>query len=350
VPALAPLGRAADAPDGPSAGSAARVAVIGAGISGIAAAQALQRRGVEVVVIDRGHRIGGRMAARTLRGTGMAYDGRLVDVGAAYLTASEPGFQAVVDSWVARGLAREWTDTLATADADGRTGVVGGPMRYAAPEGLRSLVEDLAADLPLVVNPQAVEDVVRDGAGVRVDGTAFDAVVLAMPGAQALDLLGDDDALAEVLVRQVYDPTLTLVAAYDERCWEPFEAMFVNDSALLTLVADDGRRRGDDAPVLVAHSAAVLAARHLDDPLGAAPELLAALRRSVGTTADPAWFDVRRWSLARPRRTEGAAFAFDGTVGLCGDAWGATSRIETAWTSGDALGAAVAMHLRARPV
>jgi predicted NAD/FAD-dependent oxidoreductase len=135
------------------------------------------------------------------------------------------------------------------------------------------------------------------------------------------------------------------VAAYEERCWPVFDAMFVNDSVVLDLVADDGRRRGDDAPVLVAHSGSVLAAGHLDDPASAAPALLEALEHAVGATAKPAWFDLRRWSLARPRTPLASAYSFDGVVGLCGDAWGGASRVETAWTSGHELGHVVAARL-----
>lgn len=333
----------------PAAGDTAagrRVAVIGGGISGVAAARALHDRGIEVVVLDRGHRIGGRMAVRTLRDTGLPYDGRVVDVGAAYLTATGAVFRTVVDSWLDHALLRPWTDTFVTSGPDGRVSAATGPLRYAAPLGLRSLVEDLAADLPVLVHPDAVEAVDRADDGVVVDGVPFDAAVLAMPGPQALDLVAEDDPVVAVLASQAYDPTLTLVAAYAEPCWEPFDAMFVNDSALLTVVVDDGRRRGDLAPVLVAHSTSLLAARNLDDPRSAAPQLLAALRPVVGTTADPAWFDVRRWSLAKPRRPLGVDHWFDGVIGLCGDVWGETSKIETAWTSGDALGRAMADHLQ----
>jgi predicted NAD/FAD-dependent oxidoreductase len=325
--------------------STRRVAVVGAGISGVAAAVALNAHGIDVTVLDRGRRLGGRMATRTLRGTGLPYDGRVVDVGAAYLTVSEPSFRAVVDSWAARGLLREWTDTFHVSGPDGPQGVVSGPMRYAAAAGLRSLVEDLAADLPVVVNPREVERVERVTDGAEVDGERYDAVVLAMPGPQATDLLASDDPAAVVLGAQRWDPVLTVVAAYDERCWHEFDAMFVNDSAVLAFVADDGRRRGDDAPLLVGHSGAVLAAGHLDDPASAAGPLLEALGHAVGATAKPSWFDVRRWSLAKPRRQEPAAFAFDGVVGLCGDVWGDGPRVEAAWRSGNELGGVVAARL-----
>jgi predicted NAD/FAD-dependent oxidoreductase len=325
--------------------STRRVAVVGAGISGVAAALALRSHGIDVTVLDRGHRLGGRMATRTLRGTGLPYDGRVVDVGAAYLTVSEPAFRAVVDSWAARGLVREWTDTFHVSSPEGPQGVVTGPMRYAAPTGLRSLVEDLAADLPVVVNPREVESVDRVPDGAEVDGESYDAVVLAMPGPQALDLLAGDDPAAAVLGAQRWDPVLTVVAAYDERCWHEFDAMFVNDSAVLGFVADDGRRRGDDAPVLVAHSGGVLAAGHLDDPASASGALLEALEHAVGATAKPTWFDVRRWSLAKPRRQEPAPFFYDGVVGLCGDVWGDGPRVEAAWRSGHELGGVVAARL-----
>jgi predicted NAD/FAD-dependent oxidoreductase len=240
---------------------------------------------------------------------------------------------------------REWTDTFHVSSPDGPQGVVTGPMRYAAPSGLRSLVEDLAADLPVVINPREVENVDRDAEGVLVDDQRFDAVVLAMPGPQAVDLLAPDDPALAALTRQRWDPVLTVVAAYDERCWHQFDAMFVNDSAVLAFVADDGRRRGDDAPVLVAHSGSVLAAGHLDDPASASGALLEALEHAVGATAKPTWFDVRRWSLAKPRWQQATSYSFDGVVGLCGDVWGGVSRVETAWMSGHDLGNVVAARL-----
>ena len=49
--------------------------MIGGGISGIACATALADAGLSVDVLDRGHRLGGRLATQTLRDTGTACDG-----------------------------------------------------------------------------------------------------------------------------------------------------------------------------------------------------------------------------------------------------------------------------------
>jgi predicted NAD/FAD-dependent oxidoreductase len=330
-----------------------RAAVVGGGMSGVACASHLHAAGADVVLLDRGHRLGGRMATRTMRGTGLPYDGRVVDVGASYLTFITDGFGDRVGDWVARGLAVEWTDRFHIAGADGLVESSPGIVRYSAPLGMRSLVEDLAADLPVVIGPHEVDgivrvgggvrdgDKVRDGGGVLVDGERFDVVVLAMPGPQALDLLAAGDPAAAAVGAQVWIPALTLVAAYTERCWDQFDAVFVNDSDELVFIADDGRRRGDLAPVLVAHAAQPLAERYLDQPLEALPELIAALARVTGAGSDPAWSDVRRWSLARVAEPAARTHWYDGSVGLCGDAWSDVSRVEAAYVSGVALADAI---------
>jgi renalase len=122
--------------------------VVGAGISGIACATAMAEAGVIPLVVDRGRTVGGRMASRSLRETGTAFDGRVVDIGASYFTVSTPEFRAVVDDWVARGLARPWTDSFHVASSDGVEAVRTGPIRYAAQGGLRSLIVDTASKLP----------------------------------------------------------------------------------------------------------------------------------------------------------------------------------------------------------
>ena len=315
-----------------------RVAVIGGGISGIACAASLADSGVEVDLFDRGHRLGGRLAALTLRETGTPSDGHVVDVGAAYLTASDAQFTAVVDDWIRRGMARPWTDTFHVSDGRGLLGTKLGPVRYAAPQGLRSLVEDLALALPrdlvTIAHPHDVTTVVARDDGALVDGVPYRAVALCNPGPQAARLTGQDPD-------ERWEPVLSLVAVYGERTWPGFDGVFVNDDPVVTFVADDGARRGDGAPVLVAHSSPVLAAAHLADPMAAAPAMLASLGRLTGA-AEPDWFTVKRWSLARPLAARPEACSFDGVLGRAGDAWAGGPRTEAAWVSGTALGRAIA--------
>lgn len=311
------------------------VVVIGAGISGVACGRVLLDAGLPVRVVDRGRRIGGRMASRRI-------DDRAVDLGASYFTAADPRFVTVAEAWRAAGLAEPWTDTFHVVAAGEEPRPKPGPVRWRAPGALRSLVEDLAG--PLDVRRAAVEQVTRGDDGVlRVDGERAAAVVLAMPDAQARSLLGDGlTALAGDLDRE-WEPVLALVARFAERDWA-FDGAFVDDDRDLAWVADDGRRRGDGAPVLVAHSTPWRAAQHLDDPDSAAGPLVAALRRVLDVTI-PVDVAVQRWSLAKPVGERTAPYLLDERlVGVCGDGWG-PPKVEGAYLSGLALGEALAGRL-----
>lgn len=327
-----------------------RVAVIGAGISGIACAQELINAGHEVVVFDRGIRLGGRLAAQTLR-TADEFNGRIVDVGASYPTARDPEFIKVMNSWIERGLAREWTDTFHVGIPTGLGAAKQGPMRYCAPKGLRSLVEDLADQLPAESvtfnNPHDVESVLRTDNGAAVDGATFDAVVLAMPDPQAKRLLDPSFKESHIALRGIaWEAVLSFVGLYDKRTWPDIDGVFVNESTAITWIADDGKRRGDNAPVLVAHSNGLLAQNHLENPETARPAIESALKGVLGIKAVPRFAQIKRWTYARPLAARPESFHFDGVVGLCGDAWHGGPRIETAWLSGRALGNAMGKALR----
>lgn len=313
-----------------------RVVVVGAGLSGLTCARELVAGGHEVVVRDTGRRPGGRMALRRL-------EGRVVDIGASYFTVRDDAFAAVVGDWRARGLARPWTDTFTAWTPTSREPKPG-PVRWAAPGGLRSLVEDLAADLD-VRSADPVQRVGTDG-GPAVDGERCDAVVLAMPDPQARRLLEPGRA-AHAALDDPYEPAVAVTLGWDERTWPDEDGIFVGDHPDVAWIADDGLRRGDRAPVLVAHTTAERAARHLEDPPGALEPVLAAVRQVVKVpAAEPALTHVQRWTFARPARGHDASYHLDDDgIGACGDAWGASSSVETAFLSGHALGGALVERL-----
>ena len=309
------------------------VVVVGAGISGIAAARALTEGGREVVVLDRGRRIGGRMASRRT-------DGRMVDTGASYFTVSDDTFRGVVEAWRDQGLAREWTDTFSVS-SDGELSPKSGPVRWAAPGGLRSLVEDLATGLD--VRESTVGHV---GPGPVVDGLAASAVVLAMPDPQAVRLLDPAYASVVAALDDPFEPVLALTATFPERSWADVDGAFVADDPIISWVADDGRRRGDGAPVLVAHSTPDFAAEHLVAPDEAAGPMTAALRDALRIGAEPTSTHVHRWTFGKPSgKREQTFFLDDLLVGVCGDAWSEKPRVESAYLSGRALGEALLERL-----
>lgn len=224
-------------------------------------------------------------------------DGRYVDLGASYLTTRDDGFHAQVEDWVAHLL-------------------------HGIPVQQESVVSHV-------------------GPGATVDGRAYDVVVLALPDPQAAPLLDPSLEAERVAVQdRVWEPVIALVAGFGTRTWD-VDGCFVEGSDVLGWIADDGRRRGDDAPVLVAHSTSALAAQHLADPEAAVPRMVEALR-GVLQVDEPVWTRVQRWTYARPAEDRDAPFFLgDSRIGLCGDGWG-SPRVETAWVSGTRLGEALA--------
>lgn len=309
------------------------VIVVGAGISGVAAARTLVAAGLPVVVLDRGRAIGGRMASRRT-------DGRVVDTGASYFTVSDPAFEQVVRDWQSRGLARPWTDTFVVA-GDGELTPKPGPMRWAANGGLRSLVEDLAAGLDL--RQTSVETVKP---GLLVDGEQAAAVVLAMPDPQARRLLDPTFADELAALDDPFEPVLALTARWAEATWPGIDGAFVSEDPIVSWIADDGRRRDDFAPVLVAHSTPEFAAQYLAAPQEAAPLMELAVRDALGIDTAAESATVHRWSFARPTgRREQTHLLSENRIGFCGDAWSDKPRVEAAYLSGVALGRAIAEQL-----
>jgi predicted NAD/FAD-dependent oxidoreductase len=311
--------------------------VVGGGISGIACARAVAEAGAPVRVLERSRHVGGRMTARPVP-EGADH---VVDLGAAYFTVSDDEFAAVAQRWQERGLAVPWTDTLASRDEDGTWSSKPGPTRWCAPSGLSSLVADLAVGLPVSTRHTvtAVEP------GPAVDGAAARAVVLAMPDPQAARLLHPALHARPLVADRAWEPVISVVLGYGHRGWEQFPAAFVNGHPDVSLIADDGDRRGDLAPVLVAHTTASRARAHLDDPDAAIPSVAAAVAELLGLTDAPAWTHAHRWSYASPAQPRDEEFVLtDDLVGLCGDGWG-SPKVETAWRSGTLLGRAVAARL-----
>ena len=74
--------------------------VVGAGISGLLAAGALQGEGWNVTVLDKGRGVGGRMATRRV-------GGGTFDHGAQFFTVRGERFAGLVEDWLEAGVAAE---------------------------------------------------------------------------------------------------------------------------------------------------------------------------------------------------------------------------------------------------
>lgn len=122
------------------------VIVIGGGISGLIAATLLQRKGIKVIVLDKGRGIGGRLATRRIRYS-EAIEG-IFDYGTQYFSVNQPAFQVWVDDWLEQGIIKEWCRSFAEVDEK---------PRYCGVNGTRSIAKYLAQDLDVHTSARVVK-------------------------------------------------------------------------------------------------------------------------------------------------------------------------------------------------
>jgi renalase len=228
-------------------------AVVGAGISGLLAARELQAVGWRVVVFERAHRVGGRMATRRL---GSA----TFDLGAQFFTVRSERFDALVHEWLERGVAREWTRGF--ADAEGRHNEDGYP-RYRGSEGMTSIPEYLARGLDVRTGETTVEVNARNGVWEVRTGSGthetVEALLVTAPVPQSLALVSAGDFVVPVEARRQldrisYDPCLALTVLVNGPTGVPEPGGVQIKGELLDWIGDNQRKGISEAPAITVHA------------------------------------------------------------------------------------------------
>ncbi len=301
-----------------------RVVIVGAGVSGLVAADELQGAGVAVEVVDKGRSPGGRLATRRI---GAA----TLDHGAQFFTVRTPGFQRRVDDWIERGLVTIWAHGFGTAD---------GHPRYVAPRGMNSLAKDLAAGLDVSCSTMAFAiransgrwNVVIDDGSIR----EADRVIVTTPLPQAYALLADSGIdLDEELLRTDYDRTITWLAALDRApdVDAPGAVQDPNDD--VAFVADNVAKGVSSQPAITLHASSSWSEQHWEHDTAELSELLHELVRPWLGEALILEAHVKKWRFASPRSAwpNPCWISADGGIILAGDAFDGP-RVEAAHNSG----------------
>lgn len=318
------------------------IAVIGAGLAGLACARALRARGAIPHLFDKGRGVGGRLATRRAEAGGQALQ---FDHGAQYLTARGEAFAALL---AAQGAA-PWGEA-------GR--MVGVPGMSALPRAMAA-----GLDLALARHVTAVEGepgawlvrhldagLVRPGRPLPATTPdcegPFDAVAITLPPAQAGPLVAPHAPAWPALLDSVrLAPCWTLMAAFAALLPLPDGLRPANGGAIGWAARDSskpGRPKGADCWV-VQGSPAWSRAQLEETPEAVVPALLAALAALAGAPLPaPIHAAVHRWRYSLVEAPLGQPCLADPArgLGLAGD-WCLAGRAEAAFDSGTALAAAL---------
>jgi renalase len=312
--------------------------IVGAGISGLLVASSLRREGWDVMVLDKGQVVGGRMATRQV-------GGGTFDHGAQFFTVRGERFGDLVEGWLEVGVAAEWTRGF--ADAEGRPNEDGHP-RYTGAEGMISIPKYISRGLDV----RTGERVVRvDGgdtswevaceSGLRVDG---DALVLAVPVPQALDIVssgsyGFPDGARSQLEAVSYDPCLALMVVLDGPSGVPEPGGMQIKREPLDWIGDNKRKGISEVSAITVHAGPEWSRSHFeDDETRIIDSLISLAGDRLGTDLAPtivATSLVRwRYSWVTEPHPEPCLVASDEPPLLfCGDAFG-QPKVEGATLSG----------------
>lgn len=336
------LDQYARAMDAPSWGHDLRVAVIGGGIAGIAAAQTLADQNARVTVFDKGRGPGGRMSTRRT-------DELRFDHGAQYFTARDERFARHVRSWVRDGVAALWPGRIGQINREATiTEKDRNPGRFVGVPGMNSIVRSLSeslganAQVRFGVRVASVHEAdagwsLRDDQGS--DLGRFDALVVALPAPQAAQLLADWPHLATPAAAAVMQPCWAAMASFEHRVPCEFDGLFVNlEGGPLSWAARDSSKPGRaDAETWVLHAGSDWSQANIDmDKDAAANTLLAAFFRAIGVEPQAhATLSAHRWLYAQTQSSVegGCLFDRDGLIAACGD-WCHAGRVEGAFLSG----------------
>lgn len=320
------------------------IAIVGAGMAGLACGEALAEAGFNVRLYDKGRGPGGRMSTRRIA---IGPVKLRFDHGAQYFSAKSEGFRACVNAWQADGIVAPWP-------AAGEGAFVGTP-------AMNAPVKSMASILGAAFGKR-VERFEKGDKGWVLEGDGlpqhpFDGVIIAVPAEQAGPLLApyvpDFAALADATIAE---PCWTLMAAFDGPVAAPDTLRSTGTIAWAARnSAKPGRSNGRSAAepdcwVIQASPEWTRANLELDKETAA--QLLLSL--FADCVPDPLpeilYSSAHRWRYARSGNA-GQTCLWDAPqrIGVCGD-WLAGPKVEDAWLSGTALARMIIEEGRLGPI
>lgn len=317
---------------GPNTGPEARhydLVIIGAGIAGLSAGRRAMAAGKSVLILDKGRRIGGRVATRRA-------DGFVFNHGAQFLTARDPGFQTLCTAAIDEGSLTGW-------QLNGRDALIGAPFMRAFPAFLGTGLEIRQECEITAITASGDSITFASDSGIVATATA---VIVSAPAPQTAKLIASAaPELIATATAATYAPCWTALLGFDTA------PAGISENSYQAAPGDEGiiawagweHHRPDSAPIaghyaLTIQASPVWSHAHIDQDR---PDNLARLKDAyedmfgiaLGT---PRYAAAHRWLYAKvlsPAPPEMRRLSHCGRIAIAGD-WLGGARIEHAYLSG----------------
>lgn len=316
-----------------------RVAIVGAGMAGLACAGALRARGRPVVLFEKARGPGGRMATR--RDGAATYD-----LGAPAFEAEEPRFARQVRLWVNAGVVAPWSGRFGRLGPGGFIPQQPPRVQWVGAPRMSALTRYMARQLDLrtghrVTRLESTEAGWRLWGDDDADLGVHAQVIVATPAPQAVPLLAPVPALAARAADAPYQPTWAAMLDFSGPVDLAFDVARPTVGPLALVARDAAKPGRPPGRRWVAHATPAWSAEHLEADAAAVADALARAFALFGPA--PARCVAHRWRHALPVDAPAIPTALwdaDAGLGAAGD-WLGGARVEGAWLSGLAAAEAI---------
>ncbi len=296
--------------------------VIGGGMSGLIAATVLRDRHIQVTVVDKGRAIGGRMATRRIKNA--QYGEGVFDYGAQYFTVQNSRFQGLVNSWIQKGIVKQWSLNHHILSKE---------VYYRGVSSNRAIAHHLAENLDVHTNTRVVSFTwLDDHWQVQTetnDTFSADVLLLTPPLPQTLELLERSQIQLPPETKQrleqiVYSRCIAVLALLAQPSQIPNPGGIQLDGNLLSWIACN-RKKGisPQGNAVTLHANPKFSETHWEaDNTFIANQLFAAASPWLGSSVID--YQVHRWRYSQPQTVYGEAYLVltePGPIVVCGDAF-----------------------------
>ena len=313
-----------------------RIAVIGAGIAGLACARELARADAKVTVFERSRGLGGRLGTR--RQGNLAFDH-----GAQYVTARSRSFVKYAEVAGRAGVLDRWAPRILEDDR-----LWEAPIEdwYVGRPGMSALVRPMSRNIELR-SGVGIHEIIQSQRGWELQTDSgrpdhiFSAIAVAVPAPQALTLLGPHGRTFRHLHDVRMAPCWAGMYAFEAPVDMGAEVRRWTQGPLTWAACDSSKpHRPPGLHCWVVHASVAWSRQHLEADAAEVARLL--LREFAAATGArlpaPVHAQAHRWRHAFVEQPLGLPCLVDEEIaaGACGD-WCIAPRVEAAFESGRAL-------------
>jgi len=312
------------------------VAVIGAGMSGMACANHLAKHGFSVTVFEKEKEVGGRSS--------IYQDGHgTYDHGCQYFTVRDKRFQKHIDAMVDQNAVTIWPARLASCLQGVVHPVEEATILYVGTPGMNAIAQHLSDGMDVRLGT-IVSTVKKNTKGWKLTAggkrEAFDIVVSGTPAEQTAQLLKSFPEIAAGAAKVKTRPCLSLTVGFDHALNVPFDAAHFNSCPVMWSSNNRTKPGRSHSEIWTIQATPGWSEEHFSSPEDMIGKiLLSSFFESSGLSpVMPKFMRTHKWYYGwsdEPLRAD-CLWDKNTRLGACGD-WCHKGRMEGAYLSGISL-------------